>query len=241
MDATPSSTPDPTAPGADGGPAGSREETLCALFAEVLGVPHVGPHDDFFALGGHSLSAIRLLVRIRGVLGAEPPIKDVFEHPTPAALARRLGAEAGEGDRRAALTPMARPERLPLSFAQRRLWFLHKLEGASATYNMPLTLRLKGKVDAEALHAALRDVTARHETLRTVFPEVDGEPRQVVLDAAEPPARTAPRRSGPNCPSSTPTTPCGSATCSATNPTRAASSAVRSPIGVRSWPTCRTW
>ncbi|KUJ35542.1 non-ribosomal peptide synthetase [Streptomyces rimosus subsp. rimosus] len=181
MDATPSSTPDPTAPGADGGPAGSREETLCALFAEVLGVPHVGPHDDFFALGGHSLSAIRLLVRIRGVLGAEPPIKDVFEHPTPAALARRLGAEAGEGDRRAALTPMARPERLPLSFAQRRLWFLHKLEGASATYNMPLTLRLKGKVDAEAL----RDVTARHETLRTVFPEVDGEPRQVVLDAAD--------------------------------------------------------
>ncbi|WP_050507591.1 non-ribosomal peptide synthetase [Streptomyces sp. NRRL B-11253] len=149
MDATPSSTPDPTAPGAAGGPAGSREETLCALFAEVLGVPHVGPHDDFFALGGHSLSAIRLLVRIRGVLGAEPPIKDVFEHPTPAALARRLGAEAGEGDRRAALTPMARPERLPLSFAQRRLWFLHKLEGASATYNMPLTLRLKGKVDAE--------------------------------------------------------------------------------------------
>ncbi|WP_031188242.1 non-ribosomal peptide synthetase [Streptomyces peucetius] len=161
MDATPSSTPDPTAPGAAGGPAGSREETLCALFAEVLGVPHVGPHDDFFALGGHSLSAIRLLVRIRGVLGAEPPIKDVFEHPTPAALARRLGAEAGEGDRRAALTPMARPERLPLSFAQRRLWFLHKLEGASATYNMPLTLRLKGKVDAEELPAAL-DESARY-------------------------------------------------------------------------------
>ncbi|WP_248783809.1 non-ribosomal peptide synthetase, partial [Actinoalloteichus caeruleus] len=172
--------PDRGVPTRGAAPAGTpRERALCELFGQVLGVSDVGVDDNFFAIGGHSLMAARLASRVRAELGVELRIRVIFDFPTPAGIAARLDAS---GPARPALGPLPRPEIVPLSFAQRRMWFLHRLEGRSATYNMPLALRLSGRLDRVALQAAVADVVGRHEALRTVYPDRSGEPHQVVLE-----------------------------------------------------------
>jgi nonribosomal peptide synthetase DhbF len=166
------------APGRD--PRSPVEEVVCGLFAEVLRLETVGAEDSFFDLGGDSLLAMRLIARVRAVLDAEVSIRGLFTTPTPAGVARSLGVA---GDRpRPALVRMERPRRLPLSFAQARMWFLNRLEGAGAAYNVPLALRLSGSLDPGTLQAALTDVADRHESLRTVFPDIGGVPYQQPLN-----------------------------------------------------------
>ncbi|GAA2520026.1 non-ribosomal peptide synthetase [Streptomyces levis] len=167
-------------------PRTPHEEILCTLFAEVLSVTDVTIDDNFFDLGGHSLLATRLVSRIRSTLATELSIRQLFETPTIAGLS---GVLDGAGAARVRLTARPRPERTPLSYAQQRLWFLHQLEGPSATYNIPTTLRLSGTLDTDALRHALNDVVARHESLRTVFAEDEHGSHQVVLDSAEVPFR----------------------------------------------------
>ncbi|WP_308117530.1 non-ribosomal peptide synthetase [Streptomyces anatolicus] len=176
--------PEPEFPGAADGraPRDDREETLSALFGEVLGLPAVGIDHSFFDLGGHSLLATRLVNRVRTAFGVELPVRAVFEAPTVAALAERLeGAETA----RPALRPTERPEEIPLSYAQRRLWFMDRTGGGNGHYNILLSVRLLGELDTGALRSALADVVTRHESLRTVFPASDGVPRQHILAPGE--------------------------------------------------------
>ncbi|MDY7090919.1 MAG: amino acid adenylation domain-containing protein, partial [Actinomycetota bacterium] len=169
-------------------PETDREQALCGLFAEVLGVPRVGLDDSFFDLGGHSLLASRLLARIRTALGADLELRSVFDQPTPAGLA---GLAAGSDvSARPALT-RRQAERVPLSYAQRRLWFLQEFAGGSA-YNVCLGRRLSGEFDVSALRAALAAVVDRHDTLRTLVEVVDGEPFQRVVADAQPELTVAP-------------------------------------------------
>ena len=164
-------------------PASAVEEILAGIYAQVLGVERVGVDDSFFDLGGDSLSAMRLVAAINASLDADLAVRTVFEAPTVAQLAPRIGEGAASAASR--WWRSTRPAVIPLSFAQNRLWFLDQLQGPSPVYNMAVALRLGGRLDADALGAALADVVDRHESLRTLFAAPDGIPQQVVVPAEQ--------------------------------------------------------
>ena len=164
-------------------PRTPAEEVLAGIYADVLRVERVGAADDFFELGGHSLLATRVVSRVRQAFGVELPLRALFEAPTVGRLAARIDLlqARGEGTQAPPLVPLPRDgSALPLSFAQQRLWFMDQLQPGSAAYNMPFPLRLRGPLDVAALESSLSALVLRHETLRTVFATVDGEPVQVV-------------------------------------------------------------
>ena len=163
-------------------PQGETEALLAAIWADLLKLDRVGRHDNFFELGGHSLLAVRVVTKIRQILGVETALRDMFAHPVLAELARKLASST-----HADLPPMTSVERgdfLPLSFAQQRLWFLAQMEGGSEAYHIPFGLRLRGVLDHLALRGALDRIVARHEALRTTFVSVDGEPQQKISSIA---------------------------------------------------------
>jgi amino acid adenylation domain-containing protein len=172
-------------------PTSDTENRLCAIFSAILGIPRVGVQDNFFRLGGHSLLATQLMSRIRDAFHVDMPLRALFEKPTVAGLAPLVDARATVAlvpAKDELPIPMPRGGRLPLSFGQQRLWVLDRLAGGD-TYVMPAALRLRGRVDDGALGRALRALMARHDILRTFYPEIDGEPTAVVGPLPDAPLR----------------------------------------------------
>ncbi|MEV5838466.1 non-ribosomal peptide synthase/polyketide synthase, partial [Nocardia sp. NPDC052112] len=165
-------------------PATPVEEIVAGVFGDVLGTERVGADDDFFALGGNSLVATQVVGRLSAAIGGRVPVRALFEAPTVAALAVKLEQLSGVGERRA-LVAAPRPDPVPLSLAQQRMWFLNRFDTESAAYNLPIAVRLTGALDVDALRAAMADLIGRHEILRTVYPETAGAPAQVILPVAQ--------------------------------------------------------
>ena len=158
------------------------EKQLVQIWQELLGIEKIGTRDNFFELGGHSLLAVRLVSAIRKSIGIEIGVADVFQYPTVKSLGENLN---GRNDIYQLLPVIKsiqpRPEQIPLSFSQERLWFIHKLAG-SLQYHIPGVFRLRGKLNKQALVLSLQAIVNRHETLRTVFIEQEGEVFQQLLE-----------------------------------------------------------
>ena len=168
-------------------PRNQSEEIIANIFSEVLKVSQVGALDNFFELGGHSLIATQIISRIRDRLSVELPLRELFQSPTVEALAAaaekaRLQAEGLEAQ---PIVPVSRDQKLPLSFAQQRMWFLDQLEPGSPLYNIPNAVRMTGSLDIGALQNSLNEIIRRHEILRTAIATVDGEAELIIKDELE--------------------------------------------------------
>ncbi|WP_340203778.1 condensation domain-containing protein, partial [Ascidiimonas sp. W6] len=163
-------------------PDTSTSKSLAELWASLLSVERIGLTDDFFELGGHSLLAVRLVASIRSSYGISLSVNTIFEYSTLGSLASYL--EVQEQSEVAVLVPMERPDQVPLSYTQERLWFIDRLEG-STHYHVPGVLSIEGTLDRGLLSRSLVSILVRHESLRTVFKEDAGVGYQLLLDAAD--------------------------------------------------------
>ncbi|MGS2808919.1 amino acid adenylation domain-containing protein [Nocardia sp. MW-W600-9] len=171
-------------------PVTAAERAVADTFADLLGVPKVGLDDDFFALGGNSLIATRIAARLGAALDTRVPVRTVFDAPTVAELAAAIRADALPPGPRPG--PRPRPDRIPLSAAQRRMWFLNRYDPDSPAQNVPIAVEVDGEIDPVVLRAAVADVLARHESLRTVYPvDAAGDPYQDVRSEAQVPVRVS--------------------------------------------------
>lgn len=162
------------------------EEVLASIWSNVLGLPKVGVHQNFFKLGGHSLLAMQVISSLRGTFRVELPLRCIFDAPTVAQLAEVVdkARPAGHGGSLRPVEPRPRDRHLPLSFAQERLWFLHQLDPELYAYNIPAAVRIRGPLDVGALQESLNEVVKRNEILRTTFSAVAGRPSLVILPVA---------------------------------------------------------
>ncbi|CAH1202646.1 Tyrocidine synthase 3 [Paenibacillus plantiphilus] len=167
-------------------PSDETEAQLCQMWQELLGVSRIGVKDHFFNRGGHSLSAMSLLSQIHKAFGVEVPLRIVFESPTVAAIAAYIKDESGSGrsGSYAAMEPAAERPHYPVSSAQRRMFVVSSLEGSGTSYNLPGAIIAEGELDVPRLAEAFRELVARHESLRTSFASVDGEPVQIIEASA---------------------------------------------------------
>src|SRR5262249_4638519 len=168
-------------------PRTATEEMGAGLWAEILKVKDVGMDQNFFELGGHSLLATQVISRLRDVLDVDLPLQTLFGNPTVSGLAQAVAREreAGNGADVPPLKPVGRDRQLPLSFAQQRLWFIHQLEPESTAYNVPMRVRLRGRLAVWALKQSQEEIARRHEVLRTRFVSYGGQPLQVIDEAGE--------------------------------------------------------
>ena len=158
------------------------EELVAQIWCELLKFDRIGVHDNFFELGGHSLLATRVVARLRSNFQVDLPLRKLFELPTVAGLAEYIDRLrcSSSGTSITPIVPVSRNQPLPLSFSQRRLWYLQKVDPNLSAYNIPAAFRIRGDLNSAALEQALNDVIARHEVLRSCIREIDGQPGQQV-------------------------------------------------------------